>query len=135
MPKKLRALQAIAIVINLLVTACWFFLPQSLYFGSNAGDAIQPRDPFLAHYAPVIFSIGFLFLLMTLIFMFPRRSWLRIPIGVYSFLTVFMALAQGRAFFSNVGEGLVLFSFSVLPLALVTWISFRLGRLGTAPAL
>ena len=129
MTVQLRIFLFFSVLINLVVSACWFFLPHSLYFGSHSITTGQPlQDPFLAHYALLFYGLGVVFALMTFVFIFPRPFWLKFPIGIYSFLTVFLALAQGRALFSNPLEGLQLFLFTVLPLATVLFISFKLRR-------
>ncbi|MGE0764130.1 MAG: hypothetical protein AB7N80_12690 [Bdellovibrionales bacterium] len=128
MPKKFRLLQALAILINLTVAFCIAVLPHAFYYGVTLDNGQQPQIPFLAYYANWFYGTGAFFVLMSWFFWRCDRRWLRLPIGVYSFLTVFMALAQSRVFKQSVAEGLVLYAVTVLPLAVQVVLSFWLGR-------
>jgi hypothetical protein len=108
--------QLLLIVSNFIVAGLFFLIPVFLHAGYIA--AIQPY----------LYTAAGMALLMSFVFLWPRRSWLWIPIVFYSALGFFFAVAQGVSFQHGCCEWVFLYVTTVVPLLGVAVLSFWLRK-------
>lgn len=108
--------QLALIVANFFVAGFFFLIPAFLHAG------------YVAAIRPYLYTAGGMALLMSFVFLWPRRSWLWIPIVFYSVLGLFFAVAQGVSFQHGCCEWVYLYVTTVVPLLGVAALSFWLRQ-------